>query len=99
MSANDYDRDVRLPLKWRCGSPDGRSTGSLSQFIRELLCQHGGVSSREDLLRAIQRKPKLAARLAQGQGLAALLRNMRHSGYVTIEGETVKATRRTIKRR
>lgn len=36
-------------------------------------------------------------RLARAQGLAPLLLNMRYSGFITIEGETVKATGRTLR--
>lgn len=95
MSADEHNSDARLPLKWRCGAPDGRSAGSLSQFVRDYLCQRGGSASRRQLLKAIQANSKLAARLERGQGLPALLRNMRYSGFVVIEGETVRASRRT----
>lgn len=59
MVANEHDGEARLLLKRRRGAPDGRSAGSLSQFIREYLCQHGGVASREELLQAIQAKQNL----------------------------------------
>ena len=42
--------------------------------------------------------PRMAERLARGQGLPRLLMNMQYSGFVTIEGETVKATQRTLMR-
>ena len=92
------DEDSRIPIKWRAGVPDGRSVGSVSQFIREYLCRHGGSCTRDELLRAIRAEPKLFAKLERGQGLARLVQNMRHSGFVTIEGELVRATSRTLRR-
>lgn len=76
--------------------PDGRSAGSISQFIREYLVQHGGACTRDELLQAIRREPELPARLDHGQGLDRLLQNMRYSGFVTISGTSVRASPRTI---
>lgn len=92
------DELLRLPIKWRPRVPDGRSAGSISQLIREYLVRHGGACTRDELLQAIRRQPELAARLECGQGLERLLQNMRYSGFVTIEGEAVTATARTLKR-
>lgn len=92
------DERVRLPNKLRFRVPDGRSAGSISQFIREYLVRHGGACARDELLQAIRREPELAARLDRGQGLARLLQNMCYSGFVTIDGEIVTATSRTIRR-
>ena len=99
MAPSLRDEDSRIPIRWRAGVPDGRSAGSLSQFIREHLCRHGGRCTRGELLRAIRAEPDLLARLEQGQGLARLLQNMRYSGFfVTIDGEIVRATSRTLRR-
>ena len=92
------DEDSRIPIKWRAGVPDGRSAGSLSQFIREYLCRHEGRCTRDELLQAIRRRPELLAKLERGQGLARLVQNMRHSGFVTIDGDIVTATSRTLRR-
>lgn len=86
----------KIPLRWRPGSPDGRSAGSLSQFVREHLVRSGGGCTRDQLLQAIQRESDLAVRLERGQGLGRLLQNMKYSGFVTLLGETVLATERTL---
>ena len=98
MSASLPDEDARIPIKWRAGVPDGRSAGSLSQFIRDYLCRHGGRCTRGELLRAISAEPNLLARLERGQGLTRLLQNMRHSGFVSIDGETITATPKALRR-
>lgn len=92
------DEALRLPNRWRPRAPDGRSAGSISQFIREYLVRHGGACTRDELLQAIRSKPDLVVRLDHGQGLDRLLQNMRHSGFVTISGENVSATSRTLRR-
>lgn len=92
------DGDSRIPIRWRAGVPDGRSAGSLSQFIREYLCRHGGCCTRDELLRAIGAEPHLLARLERGQGLSRLLMNMHYSGFVTIDGQAVTATAKTLRR-
>ena len=88
---------LRVPLRWRRG-PDGRSAGSISQFIREYLVRHGGACTRDELLQAVRREPELAERLDRGQGFERLLQNMRYSGFVTISGTSVRASPRTVKR-
>lgn len=40
----------------------------------------------------------MAARLANSQGFTPLLTNMRHSGDIFLEGETVRASARTLRR-
>lgn len=86
MALSLPDEDLRIPIRWRAVVPDGRSAGSLSQFIREHLCRHGGRCTRDDLLRVIRSEPDLLSRLERGQGLPRLLMNMHYSGFVTIEG-------------
>lgn len=98
MALSLPDEDSRIPMRWRAGVPDGRSAGSLSQFIREYLCRHGARCTRDELFRAIRAEPDLLARLERGQGLDRLLQNMRYSGFVSLDGETVTATTRTLRR-
>lgn len=98
MAIGMSDEDSKIPIKWRAAVPDGRSAGSVSQFIREYLCRHGASCTRDELLRAIRSESDLLARLERGQGLARLLQNMRYSGFVTIDGEIVRATSRTLRR-
>jgi len=98
MAPNLPDEDSRIPIEWRAGLPDGRSAGSLSQFIREYLCRHGGRCTRDELLRAIRAEPDLLARLERCQGLPRLLMNMHYSGFVTTDGEIVTATAKTLRR-
>ena len=90
--------DATVPLRWRRRGPDGRSAGSLSQFVRDILVTNGGTRTRGELLEAIRSDPKLAARLERGQGLNQLLQNMRSSGFVTLDGDLVIATARTMNR-
>ena len=78
--------------------PDGRSHGTLSQAIRELLCRQGGRCTRDSIRIALEADAHLRGRLHDGQGLARLLRNMQYSGFVMIDGETVTATSRTLHR-
>ena len=92
------DEGGTLPLKWRPRVPDGRSAGSIFQFIREYLVQHGGTCTRNQLLQAVRSQAELAARLDHGQGFERLLQNMRHSGFITISGDTVTASARTLRR-
>lgn len=92
------DEASRMPLRWRPREPDGRSAGSIFQFIREYLVRHGGTCTRKELLQAVRSEAHLAARLDRGQGFERLLQNMRHSGFVTINEDIVTASSRTLKR-
>jgi hypothetical protein len=92
------DEDLTLPIKWRRRAPDGRSAGSISQFVREYLVRHGGTCTRDELLQAIRREPALSARLDRSQGFDRVLQNMRYRGFVMISGDSVKASPRTIRR-
>lgn len=91
------DDIASVPLRWRPRGPDGRSAGSLSQFVRKYLVRNGGSCTREELRHAIRSEPHFAARLDRGQGLNQLLRNMHYSGFVTLAGESIVATARTVK--
>lgn len=76
--------------------PDGRSRGTLSQAIREHLCRSGGRSTRELIRRDLEQDSDLRQRLQEGQGLERLLRNLLYAGFLTIDGEDVKATSKTL---
>lgn len=84
--------------KWRVGPPTSGVPGSLYDFVRRYLIAHGGSCSREDLLAALQAHDSMKERLARSRGFSALLNNMRHSGDVTLIGNIVMATSRTVRR-
>ena len=79
-------------------APDGRSRGTMSQAIREHLCRNGGRSTREAIWQELHGDPGLRQRLAEGQGLQRLLRNLQYSGFLTVAGEQVTATAKTLQR-
>jgi len=84
-----------IPIRWRRHVYAPGCAESLSQFIRDMLERHGGACTRGETLSAIRARPTMSERLDAGQGLSRLLQNMKHSGFVTLEGEIV---RRTIRR-
>ena len=91
------DNNFALPKKWLPRPPDGRSAGTLSQFIREHLVRNGGACTKDDLLGAIREQPALFVRLERGRGLSHLLDTMRRGGFVTLEGPLVRASARTLR--
>lgn len=82
----------------RVGPPTRGTPGSLYDFIRRALCDRGGTSLRQELLDIIEADPGLKARLANSRGFSALLSNMRHSGDIVIDGKTIGASPRTLRR-
>ena len=88
-----------VPNRWRSDRVDGRSVGSLFEFIRQQLSAHGGVRTRPQLLDAIRRDPQACERLGRTQGFAAVLSNMKSSGFVELEDDLVRATGRRVGRR
>lgn len=72
---------------------------SLYQFVRETLEVHRGSCSREELLSAIERDRDAAAKLRESKGFARLLINMKHSGFVELDGSQVRRTARRVGRR
>lgn len=90
--------ELRTPLRWRTAPTPLQSRGTLFQFVRDYLCSHSGSCSRAELRRALEADTKMAARLANSQGFTPLLTNMRHSGDIFLEGETVRASARTLRR-
>ena len=76
-----------------------RSRGSLYQLVRQALAERGGRCTRAELLAIIAQDPDAARRLEQGQGLSRLLQNMKHSGFVELDGDLVRRTTRRLGRR
>lgn len=89
--AEDMPRPDRRP-------PQRRFT-SLYQFVRDQLAASGGACTRSELLKAIHRDRQASARLDQTQGFSALLSNMKHSGFLTLDDDLVRATPRRVGRR
>lgn len=86
------------PKAGRVGPPTRRVPGTLYDFVRQYLLQHGGSCTRDELLTAIKASPALCQRLDSGRGYTALLSNMYHSGDVLLEGATVQASARALRR-
>lgn len=76
-----------------------RSRGSLYELVRQVLAEHGGRCTRAELLAIIEQDPAAARRLEQGQGFSRLLQNMKHSGFIGLDGELVHRTARQVGRR
>lgn len=72
---------------------------TLYQFVREQLEAQGGTATRSDLLGAIRDHPAALSKLEGSRGFDALLSNMKHSGFIELEGETVRRTGRRVGRR
>lgn len=88
-----------VPNRWRADRVDGRSVGSLYEFIRRELAAHDGVRTRSQLLEAIRRDPQASGRLKQTKGFVAILGNMKSSGFVELDNDIVRATDRRVGRR
>ena len=84
--------------KWRVGPPTSGVPGSLYDFVRHHLCAHGGTCLRQELLEALESDPAMNVRLAKSRGFSALITNMRHSGDIVIDDQTITATPRTVRR-
>lgn len=82
----------------RVGPPTSGVRGSMYDFVRRYLVEHGGSSTRAELLAALHADEAMRERLARTKGLTALLNNMRHSGDLTLIGNIVSATARTVRR-
>jgi hypothetical protein len=76
-----------------------RSRGSLYEFVRATLAAHGGTCTKQGLLSAIQADPDMAKRLERSQEFARLLQNVKHSGFIELDGDTVRRTGRRVGRR
>lgn len=88
-----------MPNRWRSDRADGRSAGSLYEFIRRELAAHDGVRTRSELLEAIRRDPGASERLERTQGFVAVVGNMKSSGFVELDKDVVRATGRRVGRR
>ena len=82
----------------RVGPPTAGVSGSMYDFVRHYLAMRGGACTRADLLEALEADPAMRQRLARSQGFRALLHNMRHSGDLTLNGEAISATSRSLLR-
>ena len=69
---------------------------SLYQFVRDTLAARGGTCTREELLDAIHANPAASSRLERSEGFGRLLINMKHSGFITLDADIVRATRRRV---
>ena len=69
------------------------------QFVREYLRATGGRCAASDLLDAMRADVRIAARLSRSQGFDALLRNMRHSGELKLQGDDVVASQKAMRRK
>ena len=76
-----------------------RNPASLYDFVREMLALRGGSCSRRELLAAIQAHPRAESLLERSQDYTCLLLNMKHSGFVELEGDLVRRTKRRVGQR
>ena len=72
---------------------------TLYALVRSVLDENGGVCTRGQLLNAILHEPEAANRLAKSRGFGPLLTNIKHSGFIEIDGEIVRRTSRRVGRR
>jgi hypothetical protein len=72
---------------------------TLYELVRRTLAERGGECHKGELLNAILMNPDAAQRLARGRGFNALLRNMKYSGFIEIDGQHVRRTARRVGRR
>ena len=82
----------------RVGPPTSGTAGSMYDFVRRYLVDHGGSRSRQELLWALQSDEAMRERLARSKGFTALLHNMRHSGDVVLDGNQILASDRSFQR-
>lgn len=86
------------PNRWRSKPPDGRSSGTLTQLVRDILAGQGGVCTRSQLLHILEADPRVAPGLALAQALPRVLDYMKRSGFIEVEGELVRRRRREVGR-
>lgn len=82
----------------RVGPPISGVSGSMYDFVRRYLVEHGGSCTRHQLLAALQADRTMSERLAHSRGFTALLNNMRHSGDVVADGDHILASSRSFQR-
>lgn len=71
---------------------------TLYEIVRRLL-ETDGPCSRAELLAKLSANPEAAERLKRSRGFSALLLNMKHSGFIELDGEIVRRTGRNVGRR
>lgn len=74
-------------------------TPSLYALVREALANCGGSCTRQKLLAKIVADPTALKRLEASQGFNSLLKNMKFSGFISLDGELVRATKRRVGQR
>ena len=98
-SGASHGKDPPRPVTGgRVGPPTSGMPGSMYDFVRRYLIEHGGSGSRHELLAALQADQAMRDRLARSKGITALLHNMRHSGDVVFDGNRIVASNRTRRR-
>ena len=88
----------RLPTGGRVGPPTCGVRGSMSDFVRRHLAEHGGSCTRQELLAAMQGVQCVREKLEASRGFKALLRNMYYGGDLLIDGDLIRATPRALRR-
>lgn len=88
------DKPVAMSLVSGSAGLPPRSAGVLYELVRAHLREHGGKSTRSTILATIQDDSQALAKLKASQGLTALLTNMKHSGFIMLDGDRVILTRR-----
>lgn len=83
---------------WRVGPPTSGVPGSLYDFVRRYLCDHGGSATRAEVRHALMSDPRYSERLERSRGFHSLISNMHHSGDVQLKGDILRATSRTYRR-
>ena len=96
---NRRPHGMGLPIRLDLDRVDGRTSGSLHEFIRRTLATHGGACTRAELLNAIAEDLGASARLERTKGFAAVLYNMKSAGFVVFDGNLVRRTARRYGRR
>jgi hypothetical protein len=82
----------------RVGPPTAGVPGTLYDFVRRFLCDHGGSATRAEVRAAIMSDSRYAEKLERSRGFHSLISNMHHSGDIELDGPTVRATGRTYRR-
>jgi len=86
-------------MRWPAHALPPRSAGSLYEFVRSYLRDHAGACTRSQLRAAMDGDRDASARLRESRGFSALLSNMKHSGFIEVNGELITATSRRLGRR
>lgn len=82
----------------RVGPPTAGVSDSLYDFVRRYLCDRGGSATRPEVRAAIMSDPRFAEKLERSRGFHSLISNMHHSGDIELDGQTIRATSRTLRR-